>query len=320
MLISVIIPIYNVENYVRECVDSVLAQDYKELEIILVDDGSTDLSGAICDEYAALDSRIVVYHIENSGLSDARNYGTERANGEFIQYLDGDDCLTEGAISTSAAKITDEIDAVIPRIIEWCSDDDILNEEKFSLKDEDVVGYKGDDAFANLTNHASRPLWAAWRPLFRRSVMTDNSFRFRTRLLSQDLDLMPHIYRKCRAIAVNDRPNIKYRVMRKGSISEVGSIKRYLDVFGIITRWDEFIRTDEETSDNFKQAMKKQIELLYFNYLRRIRVLKAEDKPKAIAAAKPLKHMMKNKAIPLKYRIAYRVVGFKGLLKMMHSI
>ncbi len=320
MLISVIIPIYNIENYVGECIDSVLMQDYKELEIILVDDGSTDKSGAICDEYAKSDSRIVVYHIENSGLSDARNYGTDRAHGEFIQYLDGDDVLTEGAISTSAAKITDEIDAVIPRIIEWYSSDNIEKEESFSLKDEYVEGFNGDDAFANLMDNVSRPLWAAWRPLFRRSVMVDNNFRFRKRLLSQDVDLMPHIFRKCRRIAVNDRANVKYRVLRKGSISEVGSLKRYLDVFSIITRWDEFCRTDKESSEAFHLAMKKQIELLYVNYLKRIRVLKPEDKPVAIAAAKPLKRLLRSKNIPTKYRLTYSVFGFKALLKLMKSI
>ena len=320
MLISVIIPIYNVEKYVGECIDSVFAQDYKDLEIILVDDGSTDSSGKICDEYALKDSRVAVYHIENSGLSGARNYGTKHAHGEFIQYLDGDDCLCEGAISSSVAKITDEVDAVICRISYWCSDTDTVTEDPFTFKDEYVEGLRGDDAFANLANMATHQLWSACRPIFRRSVMTDNGFEFRDRLLSQDLDLMPHIYRKCRRIAVNNNSVIKYRTMRKGSISQVGSLKRYLDVFGIIARWDEFIRTDKESSQNFHDAMKRQIELLYVNYLKRIRYLKAEDKPAAIAAAKPLRYMLRSKNIPTKYRLTYSVFGFKAFLKAIHSV
>lgn len=99
-LISVIIPVYNVEEYLRECVDSVLKQTYKNLEIILVDDGSTDSSGKICDEYAEKDSRITVIHKKNEGPSKTRNTGLENANGKYIYFLDSDDYITEDAIET----------------------------------------------------------------------------------------------------------------------------------------------------------------------------------------------------------------------------
>ena len=90
-LISIVIPVYNVEKYIDRCIVSVVEQTYKNLEIILVDDGTPDDSGKLCDEWAEKDDRIVVYHKPNGGLSDARNYGTERANGEFVTYIDSDD-------------------------------------------------------------------------------------------------------------------------------------------------------------------------------------------------------------------------------------
>ena len=96
--VSVIIPIYNVEKYLRDCVDSVLEQTYPDLQIILVDDGSTDSSGQICDEYAGKDSRIQVVHKENGGLSDARNAGLTFAAGAFLLYLDSDDYLAPDAV------------------------------------------------------------------------------------------------------------------------------------------------------------------------------------------------------------------------------
>lgn len=99
-LISVIIPVYNVERYLRECVDSVINQTYKNLDIILVDDGSTDSSGQICDEYAKRDDRITVIHKTNSGLSDARNNGLEIAKGKYVYFLDSDDYIAENAIET----------------------------------------------------------------------------------------------------------------------------------------------------------------------------------------------------------------------------
>lgn len=93
MLISVIIPVYNVEKYLRRCVESVMLQTYKDIEILLIDDGSTDGSGQICDELAYKDRRIHVFHKENGGVSSARNLGIERACGDYICFVDSDDWI-----------------------------------------------------------------------------------------------------------------------------------------------------------------------------------------------------------------------------------
>ena len=92
-LVSIVIPIYNVEKYIEKCLDSVIKQTYKNIEIILVDDGSPDNCGKICDSYANNDKRIQVIHKENGGLSDARNVGIERANGKYITFVDSDDYI-----------------------------------------------------------------------------------------------------------------------------------------------------------------------------------------------------------------------------------
>lgn len=94
-LISVILPIYNVEKYLPACMESIFAQTYHNLEIILVDDGSTDNCCGLCDEYAEKDKRVVVYHKKNGGLSDARNYGLEHARGEYITFVDSDDYVDD---------------------------------------------------------------------------------------------------------------------------------------------------------------------------------------------------------------------------------
>ncbi|MBQ5852329.1 MAG: glycosyltransferase family 2 protein, partial [Lachnospiraceae bacterium] len=90
-MISIVVPVYNVEKYLERCVDSLINQTYENIEILLIDDGSKDNSGQMCDEYANKDSRITVYHKENGGLSDARNYGMDRAKGEYIIFIDSDD-------------------------------------------------------------------------------------------------------------------------------------------------------------------------------------------------------------------------------------
>ena len=92
-LLSIIVPIYNVEQYIDKCIQSILNQTYQNLEIILVDDGATDRSGSIADSYAAKDKRIKVFHKENGGISDARNYGLDHVTGDYILFVDSDDFI-----------------------------------------------------------------------------------------------------------------------------------------------------------------------------------------------------------------------------------
>lgn len=119
--IAIIIPIYNVEKYIFDCIDSVIVQTYTNLEIILVDDGSPDKCPQICDEYAEKDTRIIVLHKENGGLSDARNYGVENAKSDYVMFMDSDDYVDENYV-LSLAQLMIKYDADIscsPLIFEY---------------------------------------------------------------------------------------------------------------------------------------------------------------------------------------------------------
>lgn len=94
-LVSIIVPVYNVEKYIERCIDSILEQSYEEIEVLLIDDGSTDNSGKICDEASQKDKRITVVHKKNGGLSDARNVGLELCKGDWILFVDSDDCINK---------------------------------------------------------------------------------------------------------------------------------------------------------------------------------------------------------------------------------
>ncbi|WP_298463161.1 glycosyltransferase family A protein [uncultured Mitsuokella sp.] len=108
MLISVIVPVYNVEKYLQRCVESIMSQTYKMIEILLVDDGSSDRSGQICDDLALLDKRIRVFHKENGGVSSARNLGIEQASGEYICFVDSDDWLDTDYFEKAASFLIKE--------------------------------------------------------------------------------------------------------------------------------------------------------------------------------------------------------------------
>lgn len=106
VLFSVIVPVYNVECYLRQCIDSILAQTYRDFELILVDDGSQDSSGIICDEYAAKDSRITVIHKENQGLISARRFGLKKSSGQYICFVDSDDQIRDELLQNAAVIIS----------------------------------------------------------------------------------------------------------------------------------------------------------------------------------------------------------------------
>lgn len=107
-LVSVIVPVYNIEKYIKNCIESILRQTYMQIEVILVDDGSTDNSGKICDEYAEKDDRIRVIHKENGGVSSARNSGLLASEGEYISFVDGDDLLAINAVEVLMNDITED--------------------------------------------------------------------------------------------------------------------------------------------------------------------------------------------------------------------
>lgn len=177
-LISIIVPVYNVEKYLPQCLDSIMVQTYTNLEIILVDDGSTDNGGHICDEYAKSDSRIKVIHKQNAGLSAARNLGLDIAHGEYIGFVDSDDWIEPTMYEDLYAgfSITENTLLTNGMIYQY---DDITGEELLmrphSWKRESLLVINGADfgkaMFSETSNHY------AWSKLYRREVFDWVRFR-----------------------------------------------------------------------------------------------------------------------------------------------
>ena len=194
-LISVIVPVYNVEKYLCKCLDSIISQSYKNLEIILVDDGAQDNSGKICDEYAQKDSRITVLHTENGGLSAARNKGLDIITGEYVAFVDSDDYIAcnmiEKLFETLTANNAD---------ISICNPIHVFDDQKakFDTADKESVVYSPVEAIKEMWYQTSF-LPSAWAKLFKADIFKD--IRYTEGIIFEDIDIMHEVFIKADKIA-----------------------------------------------------------------------------------------------------------------------
>lgn len=174
---SVIVPIYNGEKYIHKCVDSILSQTFKDFELILVDDGSTDSCGQICDEYAQKDNRVVVIHSVNQGVSLARNLGLSVARGEYVAFCDGDDyykdCLLEHTYTTAINTGAEVVSYLLQRI----SDNDKIEDSEKPLEIFDLTQENRFDFLYKVVTWQTKG-WQACRSIFKRRIINDKNIRF----------------------------------------------------------------------------------------------------------------------------------------------
>ena len=199
-LISVIVPVYKVAQYLHRCNDSILAQTYTNLEIILVDDGSPDRSGEICDEYATKDSRIKVIHQENRGLSAARNAGLDICTGAYIAFVDSDDYIMPQMYEQMLAASQDHnVDICVCQWQYECPDGTLVIDP--SKIDTTILGVKSAVHFAEYLykkQYESGTVCVVWNKLYKRKVLSDISFlgryvedeRIHNFILSRDYSVM----------------------------------------------------------------------------------------------------------------------------------
>lgn len=172
--VSIIVPVYNVQDYLSRCIDSIIGQEYKDFELLLIDDGSTDLSGEICDSYAAKDARIKVVHKENSGVSDTRNLAIEIASGTYIQFMDSDDWITPDATKLLVRSALDyDCDLVIADFYR-------VSGEKLSRKgdiDDTEVMTRQEYAQHMVGNPADFYYSVLWNKLYKREIIMEHNIR-----------------------------------------------------------------------------------------------------------------------------------------------
>lgn len=216
-LISVIIPVYNVEKYLRQCLDSVLKQTYTNYEAILVDDGSTDNSSKICDEYCQKDDRFRVIHCENGGLSVARNTGLDDANGEYIYFLDSDDWIEDTTLeelTLQAAKTKADFVFFEGKSFED-SEKGYNIKQGYQRKIDYAVG-TGIELFDELQNHFEMH-FPVQMYFYRKKFLTDNQLNFYPGILYEDVIFTFEAFCKSKLVA-HCHKELYHRRFREGSI------------------------------------------------------------------------------------------------------
>lgn len=224
-LVSVIIPVFNVKPYLGECLDSVINQTYKNLEIILIDDGSEDGSGELCDLFQNKDSRVTVIHQSNAGISSARNIGLDLFRGDIIAFLDSDDALLSDMIETMVNSITqDDVDISICGYY-MCKTEHKLTPhkcDKVYVEHRDILSSK--DALHKMINLKINSF--VWNKVYRRTIF--ENLRFPKGLNYEDIVVMPCILEKAKRISIIDKPLIIHR-KRQNSISSTSNVSNIYD-------------------------------------------------------------------------------------------
>ena len=221
--ISIIIPVYKVQDYLAKCIESILHQTYKNLEIIMVDDGSPDDCGKICDHYAARDERIHVIHKKNEGVARARNDGLDHATGDYISFIDSDDWISKNAYEyLHQGIIKYDADCSVGRCIRVIDKDGVLTPQKGSVPP--VRCKTSTEAIKDvLLNHS-----AVWNRLFKRHVF--EQIRFPLDRINDDEVVALHAYAECDKIVFLNQATYYYRI-RQNSITTSGFSLRNVDCY-----------------------------------------------------------------------------------------
>ena len=246
--VSIIVPVYNAESTLRRCVDSILNQDYRDFELILVNDGSQDGSGAICDAYAAQDPRVIAIHKPNTGVSDTRNLAISRARGTYLQFLDSDDWITPDAttllVQTARQHDCDLVISDFYRVVG----------ERVSRKgdiDDDTVLTREEYAAHMMENPADFYYGVLWNKLYRRSIVERWNLRMDPEISwCEDFMFNLEYIRHAETFCALQVP-IYYYVKTKGSLATQSltipkTIKMKLTVFEYYNRFFKTVLDEEE--------------------------------------------------------------------------
>ena len=226
-LLSVIVPVYNVEKYLKRCLESILVQSWNDYEIILVDDGSTDSSAQICDLYAEKYEMIRVIHKENKGLSDTRNRGIEKASGEYVYFPDSDDWLEPNTFS----ELSDVIEELTYDIISFNREFVTSEEDKLISAKSRIQKLSGKQALLEMLKQRDVTGFANDK-IYRKKLFLDNDIEFPVGKYYEDLGTNYKLFLKATKVYVTNQKYYHYLITNPDSITQSWNEQKLQDMFG----------------------------------------------------------------------------------------
>ena len=310
MKFSIVIPVYNVEKYLDACVESVIAQTYQDFEVILVDDGSPDRSGTMCDLWAAKDARVRVIHQENQGLSGARNTGIREARGEYVMVLDSDDWWEESRLVDTIAIHLERTQAQVLSLNYrkvWSD-----GQEQTYFADDCATALQGSCDFAAIT---ANQVWiaCAWNKVIQRQLFLENDLFFIPGILSEDIDWCVRLALCAERFAYLGEAWISYR-QRPGSLTQNISADR---VDGLCQNVEECLRNIHTAQSPNAQLLQPYVAYQYATVLHNYAGLSPKNRSNVLRdRVKALLYLLNwsnNGKVKL-LRSAKLVLGFDGML------
>lgn len=220
-LVSIVVPIYNVEKYLARCLDSIRLQSYSNIEVIMVNDGSTDLSVNIAKEFEKKDIRFHLYSKENGGLSSGRNYGLVHAKGDYVCFIDSDDFIGKNFVQSLLSAFDSETDIVISDYAIYNAEDGKSYLHAKLLKDEEFINYNGKRQLIQYLITGEYPVMSVWKNMYRTSFLKNNNIVFVSERLIYSEDLLFHVEAYTKAFKVKMIPNIEFfHLVIPGSLSQ----------------------------------------------------------------------------------------------------
>ena len=305
MKISIVVPVYNTEQYLPRCIDSILSQGFTDFELLLIDDGSTDGSGVICDAYADKDNRVRVFHKENGGVSSARNLGIDNARGEWLFFVDSDDALCSEGLQVLVDGISEDVDVVMGGYERYDEKGHLLEalsecEECVFSKSESLMSlYHGYSLYYKYIGYT-------WLRLFRNSIISQNNIRFDTELRIKEDTLFVTQY-LCKSNGVTrfiPLPVYKYYYREDCAMGgwRRGFDYKYVDSFYALIKMKREIESVYSKYGKLVYVAKEGVVLRYYKIIKKLKKAGTSD----AALCEKLKIDLSNE-LDVWFRIQYRI-------------
>lgn len=325
--LSIIVPVYNVELWLNKCIDSLLDETYEDIEILLIDDGSTDKSGEICDKYALKNKKIKVFHNKNEGLSYSRNFGIKNATGKYVMFVDSDDYISDKKIVEKFINIlNDEKSDFI--YTSYCrfndgKDDEITEILPIDIEKNEIKNKSGIDILALLIEKNNYH-HAAYLKICNRKFLIDNNLFFKEGIYHEDAEWSPKLFYYSKKISIYSEPYYMRR-MRENSIitttNEKSIVKKINDRLTVAYDLIKFFNTLPE--GNTKKIIINDLIRMYWGDLMLITNLKSEENinnccnvvketRKILKAGEQRKYKLGN--------ILMNVLGVRSFIKLSKSL